>query len=235
MFPWAACLGLLFSPQPCWVSVATRIFENSCPVTAHRGGRACRRQPALDAWLIHCSLSSRSPSCPGFPAWISDGGGDCMEVGGWGWPLKPAHLRCDWLVGIHLIFWVFYGARPHPLLRSSSPPAPPPLPAPAASQRSAVTVPRRISALHREERISAHHSAHLHTRSQRSTWALWAAPLLYKTWQSHHTDSTSSTLAAEGSSQDHSFSNWIIYLFFFFCDWRTLYPNLFSGTLWQCK
>lgn len=112
------------------------------------------------------------------------------------------------------------------------PPAPPPLPAPAASQQSAVTVPRRISALHREERISANHSAHLHTRSQRSTWALWAAPLLYKIWQSHHTDSTSSTLTAEGSSQDHSFSNWII---FFFCHLRTLYRNLFSGTLWPCK
>lgn len=84
-----------------------RDFENSSSPTAHCS--SCRRRPTLDARLIHCSLSAHSPSCPGFPAWISDGG-DC--VGGWGWRLKPAYPCRDWLVGIHLIFWVYYRARP---------------------------------------------------------------------------------------------------------------------------
>lgn len=110
------------------------------------------------------------------------------------------------------------------LLQGPPPSAPPPLPAPPASQQHAVSVPGRISALHREERISANHSAHLHARSQRNTWALRAAPPLYKTWQSHHTGSTSSTATAvRGSTQDHSSSSWII---FFFCDSGTLYHTV---------
>lgn len=101
--------------------------------------------------------------------------------------------------GIPLICSDYYRVHPH---------TPPPLFALTDSihtQQCAVSVPGRISALHREERISHSHSAHLHTCSQRTTWAPKAAPLLYKSWHSYHRVSTSSTLTAvRRFKRDHS-------------------------------
>lgn len=101
--------------------------------------------------------------------------------------------------GIPLICSDYYRVHPH---------TPPPLfalPDSIHTQQCTVSVPGRISALHREERISHSHSAHLHTCSQRTTWAPKAAPLLYKSWHSYHRVSTSSTLTAvRRLKRDHS-------------------------------
>lgn len=114
--------------------------------------------------------------------------------------------------GIPLICSDYYRVHPH---------TPPPLFALTDSihtQQCAVSVPGRISALHREERISHSHSAHLHTCSQRTTWAPKAAPLLYKSWHSYHRVSTSSTLTAvRRFKRDHSCC-----LFWFFFFWTLL-------------
>lgn len=112
--------------------------------------------------------------------------------------------------GIPLICSDYYRVHPH---------TPPPLFALTDSihtQQCAVSVPGRISALHREERISHSHSAHLHTCSQRTTWAPKAAPLLYKSWHSYHRVSTSSTLTAvRRFKRDHSCC---LFCFFFLLD-----------------
>lgn len=114
--------------------------------------------------------------------------------------------------GIPLICSDYYRVHPH---------TPPPLFALTDSihtQQCAISVPGRISALHREERISHSHSAHLHTCSQRTTWAPKAAPLLYKSWHSYHRVSTSSTLTAvRRFKRDHSCC-----LFWFFFFWTLL-------------
>lgn len=203
-------------------------FENSSSLTAHCCRKFCRRQPTLDAWLIHRSLSSHSHFCTGSPAWISDGDG-CVGGG----VVAEAGVSMLWLAGgIHLICCGYYGVRPC---------TPPPLPAPTASIHNSV-----LSLFQGEYQLCTGRRGLVQPLSSSAyTFPenhMRAAPLLYKTWHSYHRDSTWSTVTAvRGFNKDQFcfFPFWTL-----FNDFQTLFFNHLklqfvfcdvSILRWQCK